>query len=121
MRTARIALTRRLPRSGRCPHTTMMNEPPNKYALPPIRPRTLGEATDEVNRELEVRERLYPRWMEQGRITRSDAVDRHQRLATALLVLRAACERMGDSTVPDAPESETERVTSTGDSTEKSF
>lgn len=98
-----------------------MSETPSKYDLPPIRVRNLGEARDELQRELEVRERLYPRWMEQGRITKSDAVDRHHRLATALLVLRAACERMGDSAAPEPPKQESEPVTSTGDSTGKPF
>jgi hypothetical protein len=98
-----------------------MNEPNSKYALPPIRCRTLGEALDEVQRELEVRERLYPRWLEQGRITKSDAVDRHHRLATALLVLRAAVDNMGSESIPKPPPSETELVTSSGDSTERPF
>jgi len=48
------------------------------------RPRSLEEATDEVQREFNVRERCFPRWIAEGRVSKTDAQDRLDRLASAL-------------------------------------
>lgn len=99
--------------------------------LPPIKPSRLGEARDELQRELEVRERLYPRWVEDRRMTRSEAIDRYNRLATALAVCWDAANTMGEDKTPGelcnryaretsgVPEIDNEgnAVTSTGDVT----
>lgn len=47
-------------------------------------PRTLREARDEVERELCVRKRCFPRWVQDGRLSRTDAQDRIERLERAL-------------------------------------
>jgi hypothetical protein len=46
--------------------------------------RSLQEARDEVERELCVRKRCFARWVECGRLSRSDATDRLERMETAL-------------------------------------
>lgn len=47
------------------------------------RARELQEAIDEVERELNIRSRCFPRWIKDGRVSRTDAQDRLDRLATA--------------------------------------
>jgi hypothetical protein len=49
--------------------------------------RPLAEAVAEVQRELNVRERCFPRWVKDGRLNRIDALDRRDRLATAFIWL----------------------------------
>lgn len=49
--------------------------------------RQSQEATDELQRELNVRARCFPRWVEDGRVSRTDAQDRLDRLASCLLLL----------------------------------
>lgn len=51
------------------------------------RQRPLQEAIDEVERELNVRSRCFPRWITEGRVSRTDAQDRLDRLATAYQAL----------------------------------
>jgi len=46
--------------------------------------RTLQEAVDELRRELQVRQRCFPKWVEEGRLSHSEATDRYERLLTAL-------------------------------------
>jgi hypothetical protein len=46
--------------------------------------RNLEEALDEVQREYNVRARCFPRWISEGRMSRTDAQDRLDRLATAI-------------------------------------
>jgi hypothetical protein len=70
--------------------------------------RTLGEAVDEVEREFNVRERCFPKWIQDGRLTKTDAKDRLERLGAACYFLRAllagdveSCvEAMGNSQQP---------------------
>lgn len=45
--------------------------------------RTVEEALDEVGRECQVRGRCFPRWVKEGRMSKSDARDRLQRLCKA--------------------------------------
>ncbi len=74
--------------------------------------RTLPEALDEVNRELAVRRRLFPRWILDGKISRTDALDRLERLETASFHLSKLCDlrdeslalRPGPAELPAAPQ-----------------
>lgn len=50
--------------------------------------RPLDEAISELERELLVRERCYGRWVEDGKMSRVDAVDRFLRLKSAVVYLR---------------------------------
>ena len=59
----------------------------NGNTMTVTRYRTLEEAMDEVERELNVRARCFPRWIDDGRVSKTDARDRLDRLATALTIL----------------------------------
>ena len=54
--------------------------------------RTLTEAMDEVERELNVRARCFPGWVDSGRVSRTDAHDRMDRMATAFRFLKALAD-----------------------------
>jgi hypothetical protein len=58
----------------------------NDY-MEPKTVRTITEAIDEVHRELCVRKRCFPRWITDGRVSKTDAQDRIDRLATAFDLL----------------------------------
>lgn len=47
-------------------------------------------AVDEIERELNVRLRCFPRWVSEGRVSRTDAQDRIDRLHTAYELLKGA-------------------------------
>lgn len=49
--------------------------------------RTLDQAIDEISRELQVRRRIYDRWVTECKLSRTDALDRMERLMTALICL----------------------------------
>lgn len=49
--------------------------------------RTLEEASSELAREMDVRRRLYDKWVLEGRMSWVDAHDRLERLMTAVAVL----------------------------------
>lgn len=49
--------------------------------------RSLREAYDELEREFNVRSRCFPKWIQEGRISRSDATDRLERHAAAMFFL----------------------------------
>ena len=49
--------------------------------------RSLTEAIDELFRELQVRKRCFPKWVDEGRISRTDAQDRIARQESALAYL----------------------------------
>ena len=51
--------------------------------------RSLTEAIDEIFRELQVRKRCFPRWIEDGKISRTDAQDRIARQESALAYLES--------------------------------
>ena len=51
--------------------------------------RTYQEALDEVARELGVRERMYVRWVTEGKHSVSDATDRLQRMICAASIIQA--------------------------------
>jgi len=58
-------------------------------------PKLVGAeaAFDELERELNVRIRCFPRWVAEGRMCRTDAVDRLDRLHTAVALLKGAIDR----------------------------
>lgn len=49
--------------------------------------RSQEEAVSEIQREIDVRRRLYDRWVSEGRLSRVDAHDRLERLLTGLKIL----------------------------------
>jgi hypothetical protein len=49
--------------------------------------RSPVEALDELQREFNVRSRCFPRWVTEGRVSRTDAQDRLDRLGTAIELL----------------------------------
>ena len=51
--------------------------------------RSLTEAIDEIFRELQVRKRCFPKWVDEGRISRTDAQDRIARQEPALAYLES--------------------------------
>jgi len=52
-------------------------------------------ALDEVNRELQVRERCFPRWIAEARISKSDAKDRLERQKYAAKLLQMLLDSRG--------------------------
>lgn len=62
--------------------------------------RSLTEAVDEIFRELQVRKRCFPKWVDEGRISRTDAQDRIARQESALAYL----ERLRDAESSPAAE-----------------
>lgn len=51
------------------------------------KPRSREEAVSELQREMQVRQRCYDRWVQDGKLTSVDAVDRLDRLQTAIHLL----------------------------------
>lgn len=74
--------------------------------MEPKTARPISEALDEVHRELCVRKRCFPRWILDGRVSKTDAQDRIDRLATAFDLLSSL------AALPSG-----QAVTSTGDTT----
>lgn len=64
--------------------------------------RSLTEAIDEIFRELQVRKRCFPRWIDEGKISRTDAQDRIARQESALAYLESL--RPAESTPDCRPE-----------------
>lgn len=56
--------------------------------LPEPTARPLAEAVDEVEREMNVRARCFSRWVQEGRMTRTDAIDRRDRMISAFDALK---------------------------------
>lgn len=52
--------------------------------------RSAEEAHSELVRELNVRDRCYGRWVQDGKLSRTDARDRYDRLKTAIALLEDA-------------------------------
>jgi len=50
--------------------------------------RSLTEAIDEIDRELAVRRRIFPRWVEDGKLSQTEAVDRLERLTASSTYLK---------------------------------
>jgi hypothetical protein len=55
--------------------------------------RSFQEALDELAREIQVRERCFPKWINEGRVSNSDAKDRLQRLIKAAEVLQLIIDK----------------------------
>lgn len=53
-------------------------------ASAPRAPRSIEEALSECQRELQVRDRCYARWVSEGKLTSVDARDRMERLQAAV-------------------------------------
>lgn len=59
----------------------------SEYTANQTEARSHEEAISEVQREIDVRRRLYDRWMDEGKLSRIDAHDRLERLLAALQFL----------------------------------
>jgi len=64
--------------------------------------RSLEEAISEVLREIQVRQRCYPRWVQEGKLTRIDAADRLERLAAAADYLERS-QALAETPMPAKP------------------
>lgn len=53
----------------------------------------LPEALHECERELQVRQRCYPRWVKEGKLTQFEATERGNRLAAAIQWLQKMLDR----------------------------
>lgn len=71
--------------------------------MEPRTKRPLQEALDEVERELNVRRRCFPRWVAEGRVSRTDAQDRVDRLASAMEALSNQLTTAQQQAQPNAP------------------
>lgn len=60
--------------------------------------RPIGEALDELKRELAVRDRCYPGWVRDGKLARTDARDRYDRLKSAVLLIEREHPEAGADT-----------------------
>ena len=63
--------------------------------------RSIQEALSEVNRELQVRVRCFPRWIKEGRVDAIEAEDRLDRLSAAKHFLEQCLE--GVAACADVP------------------
>jgi hypothetical protein len=75
--------------------------------------RSFEQALDELNREANVRSRCFPRWIQEGRVSRSDARDRLDRICSAIKYL----EVMSKSAGAEGMKVFEKQVTSSGDMT----
>lgn len=50
--------------------------------------RKAREALDELEREMDVRSRIYRKWVQEGRLTKTDATDRYERHLSAVMLVR---------------------------------
>ena len=64
--------------------------------------RSLEEAISEVLREIQIRQRCYPRWVNEGKLTRIDAADRLERLAAAADYLERS-QALAETQMPSKP------------------
>lgn len=62
---------------------------PQSATLRDRKPRNKEEAISELQREMQVRMRCYDRWVEDGKLSSVDAVDRLDRLQTAIHLLES--------------------------------
>lgn len=56
-------------------------------SIPRVPKRPITEAIDEVSRELEVRRRIYGKWVKEGKLTEQEGRDRGERMESALQFL----------------------------------
>lgn len=60
-------------------------------------PKRIMEAQHEVQRELQVRERCYTKWVEDGKISKLDATERYNRLDSANKMLKILLDNCPDA------------------------
>jgi hypothetical protein len=65
--------------------------------------RDAEQAVTEIERELQVRQRCYDRWIAEGKLTHVDATDRQERLLAARKFIIAAMEQEQETTEPVTP------------------
>lgn len=67
----------------------------SEQSHPELKPRlvTPQAALDEIERELNVRLRCFPRWISEGRLCKTDAQDRLDRQHTAFELLKGLVEK----------------------------
>lgn len=70
-------------------------KPFKEYDMDKNAARLPQEALDEVQREIEVRMRLYDDWVKAGKISYSDAHDRLERMLSAYRLLAGGLEAAG--------------------------
>jgi len=76
--------------------------------------RTDEEAVAELQREVDVRRRIYDRWIAEGRLSRIDAHDRMERILSALkLLLESTSTLVQEPPAPSTMDEHTEKVLST--------
>ncbi len=63
-------------------------------------PRHPQEARDELIRELTVRRRCFPGWVQQGKLSATEAQDRVDRMEAAVRILTLVAEALKASSVP---------------------
>ncbi len=68
---------------------------------------SVEHAHAEVDREMQVRARLYDKWLHDGKLSYVDAVDRYKRLLKALTVLQKV---MDLEAVSDAAQAEAQTI-----------
>lgn len=74
--------------------------------------RSLDEAMSEIQREMDVRRRLFDKWVSEGRMSWVDAHDRLERLCTALKMLIAYSHLQSEESTPEqAPNSSPHALT----------
>lgn len=63
------------------------------------RPRTLQQCVDELKREARIRRQCYDRWVAEGKVSYTDAIDRLMRLESAAhyLALEAAAQEQNQT------------------------
>jgi len=61
------------------------------------------EAWSEVERELQVRHRLFDQWVESGKMAWADARDRYARLQRAAVLLKRIVDAETPTTTPEGP------------------
>lgn len=65
-----------------------LNTPVSGWSWAEHMNRSCEEAQAELEREAHVRKRIYDRWIQEGKLSRTEAWDRMERLLTALRLLR---------------------------------
>lgn len=85
----------------------MTKQPFSSYKPSTNGKRSLEEATSEIQREMDVRRRLFDKWVYEGRMSYTDAHDRLERLMTALTYLIELSKQQ------DEEQAEREPITST--------
>ena len=73
----------------------MTKKPFSEYVANQTKHRSQEEAVSEVQREVDVRRRLYDKWVSEGKLSHVDAHDRLERLMAALQFLIGERDEFG--------------------------